>query len=120
MTATLIWLACVGVAWTHATGDVVGYNTETSIVSTSQVLATARVNTNQYRACAPMKYEPVAFRVQGFNAEGDTGPWSDPLVLARVHNFDPDGDGVIGWLDWVRFVGAFGCRYRASGLAVCP
>ena len=118
MTATLIWLACVTAAWTPASGPVDGYHTEVFIVETAEVIATAAVNTNQYRACAPRKYEPVALRVQAFNAEGDTGPWSGPLFLERIHDFDT-GDNIVGWPDWGRFIGAFGCRYRTSGVAGC-
>ncbi len=116
---TLIWLACVTAAWTPATGPVVGYHTKLGDV------AGADVYTNQAAVCLLNKYEEMPFRVQGFDAGGEVGPWSDPLMLARVHDFDADGisgkpDGVVGWPDWSRFIGSFGCSYRASGVAACP
>ena len=106
---TLIWLACVTAAWTPSDPPAVGYHVE--VAGT----VVADVNTNQYVVCVPEKYEELSLRVQGFNAAGAVSKWSEPLMLARVHHFDADGDGRAGWPDWGRFVQAFGCVYRADG-----
>jgi hypothetical protein len=137
VTATLIWLACVAIAWAPSDPPAVGYHVERAGVAVATVAA------NRYVICIPDKGVETEARVQGFNAAGSESPWSDPLVLERVHNFDADGSGVTGFPDLGRFVaafnttsadfdadgsgvvdfpdfggfiGAFGYRYLASGL----
>jgi len=57
----------------------------------------------QALVCVPDKYAEAPVRVAAMDAEGNLGPWSDPLVLERVHDFDADGDGVVGWSDFGMF-----------------
>ncbi len=143
MTATLIWLACIQTAWPlfldpadSAGGVADGYHTEVAGILQHDVA------TNQYVACVPQKYTLTALRVQGFNASS-TSPWSNPLMLVRVHRFtrpgrtvtgfpefgafvgafntddaanDANGDGLVTFGDFGRFFDAFGCRYLESGL----
>ena len=107
---TLIWIACVATTWTPSTGEPLGYHTEIAGVRGPDV------ETNRYVVCLPEKRVPTALRVQGFNATG-AGPWSDPLTLERVHDFDHTGDGSVGMADFGACVGAYGCRYLPGGLA---
>jgi hypothetical protein len=141
---TLIWAQCVATTWAllfdpevgPTSGKVDGYHVE---------LAGHLVGDVQdrfYTACLPVKYFEVTMRVQGFNATND-GPWSHPMTLERIHNFDdgsgavgfpdfgrfirsfgttnPDHDaddnGLVNFIDFGRFIGAFGCRHRPSGVA---
>ena len=113
--STLIWLACVFVSWPSSSGPVAGYHAEVGGIRVDDVTTESAV------ACITSKYTPTTFRVQAFNAEGNYGPWSDPLTLERVHDFDADGSGTVGHPDFSYFTRSFGCRYLASGVAEsCP
>ena len=109
---TLIWLACVATAWTAASGPVVGYHVKLGEALQPDVAAV------QSEVCIPEKYTPTELRVQGFDAAGNVGEWSDPFVLERVHDFDSDGDGILGIDDFARLYRDFGIRYLPSGVAV--
>lgn len=65
--------------------------------------------------CLSEKYLPTTVRVRGFSVIG-YGPWSDPLLLTLVHNFDVD-DGVLGLDDFGRLFRDFGMKYKPSGIA---
>ena len=109
---TLIWLACVMTTWTPASGAPDGYHTELAGVPGPDVA------TNEYIVCIPEEYVPTELRVQGFNADG-SGPWSHPLLLKRVHDFDAgEDDGVVGWPDFGKFITAFGDRYKPNGVVI--
>ena len=110
---TLIWAACVAVAWAAATGQVVGYHTELGGVAQSDAVDP------KANVCITERYEPVVYRVAAFDAGGNTGLWSDPRELERVHNFDADGSGTIGLGDFGLFSDAFSAHYLPTG-AVAP
>ena len=107
---TLIWLTCVAVSWSASVGPVAGYHVEVDGIMQD-------VSTTRAVACVPKTYAPTIVRVQAFDAEGNVGPWSDPLTLERVHNFDSSGDGVVGYADFGRLQSHFGITYQPSGLA---
>jgi hypothetical protein len=111
--ATLIWLTCVAVSWSASVGPVAGYHVEVDGIVQD-------VSTERAVACVPDTYTPMIVRVQGFDAAGIVGPWSDPLTLERIHNFDSSGDGVVGYADFGRLQSHFGIRHHPSGIAERP
>jgi hypothetical protein len=108
--ATLIHLACITAAWTLAPGPVAGYRVFIDGLSEMDVAVAQAV------VCIPQTYTPTPVTVAGFDADGNLGPVSDPLVLQRVHSFDANADGVISIIDFGAFAQQFGQCYAESGL----
>ena len=108
---TLIWLACIPVFWGSASGRIDGYHVEVSGNLMSDV-TTVRVD-----LCLNEKYIGAPIRVQAFRGS-KVGPWSDPLTVERVHDFDADGNGALGLGDFGLLNTDFEMRYLPSGVAV--
>jgi hypothetical protein len=107
---TYIWTPCVDIRWAPASGAVVGYHLDDTSGTLRDVTAT------EAEACISSTDTPVTFFVRAFDAEGVTGPWSDPLTVARVHNFDSDGDGLVGFPDFGQCIGQYGWEYGETGI----
>ena len=104
---TLIWKACVTIAWAAATNASGGYEFEDNGV----VTATTSSNTNFW--CAPKKYETHNILVRGFKLSiipflKVFGPWSGSRDFKQVNNYDYDGSGSVGFPDFGTFIGKFG------------
>jgi len=140
MGSVLIWLSCVPILWLSSSGPVAGYHVDVGGTAHDVVDASGV-------ACVTEKYTPTYVAVQAFSALGDTSVWSDSLMLERVHDFDSDDNGSVGFADfgafsgaygtqderfdvdgngWVgfpdfgRFVASYGCQYLESGLVEVP
>jgi len=142
---TLVW-ACVLISWSSPGGEFAGYYVGVDGVGIAAVLRTGGRVRNEWEFCPIEKYHAFELRIAAYPQSGNHGPWSDPLFVQRIHNFDAngsgatdggdfgafvnawgssapafdaDGDGVVGGGDWSAFVTAFGCEYLESGIAVC-
>ena len=69
--------ACAQLAWTIATGSVEGYD-----VSVQQ--SVVQVPGPSAEVCLTVPNLPHQVWVRAFNAQGQRGPWSDPLDLQWV------------------------------------
>lgn len=113
MTAPIyIWLACVNFAWAPAPGPVAQYQLLTrqsvNIISTF-------IPASRSQACFPRKRTDYYIIVRGIDAAGAPGPWSGYAIIRRVHDFDSDGDGWVGFLDYSELLRSYLDQYHPDG-----
>ena len=113
MTATIyIWLPCVMLAWAPASGPVAQYQLQTR---ESVNITSAFVASSQNEACFPRKRTDYYIIVRGIDANGAPGPWSGYAIIRRVHDFDSDGDGWVGFLDYSELLRSYLDQYHPNG-----